>query len=68
MKGLEFYLEAYKELLTERSIGMAAGQIPWSSVQHYARVHGLNCEETDILLHHIRALEQVDFEFEESKK
>lgn len=68
MQGLEFYIEAYGELLTERSIGMAAGPIPWSSVQHYARVHGLNSDETDVLLHHMRALERADFEYEESKK
>ena len=68
MQGLQFYLDAYRELLTERSIGMAAGQIPWSSIQHYARVYGLDGDETEIFQSHIRTMERVDHEIEESKK
>ena len=40
-----FYWRAWRELDTERSIGMAAGPIPLSAIREYARDYGLNLRE-----------------------
>ena len=68
MPGLDFYLEAFGELQTERPIGMAAGQIPWYSVLIYAEHHGVDDpDEFDRFLKLIRAMEMVKMQHEKEK-
>lgn len=33
------FWEAFRELSTERQVGMSAGPIPWSSIQRYVQEH-----------------------------
>lgn len=67
MPGLDFYLQAYIDLLPDRQIGMAAGQIPWYNIKQYAMHHGINCpDEFDVLLRYIRVLETTHRTFEDS--
>lgn len=57
MEGLEFFLNAFYELTTCRSMGMGLGPIPWTSIANYASMW---CESEDFAkdLHfHIRALD-----------
>lgn len=68
LPGLEFYLQAYNELLHDRQIGMAAGSIPWSSIVAWAKLHGFDSpDEIDDLINHIRVMERTVREHEEEK-
>lgn len=68
LPGSDFYMTAYQELQTERSIGMALGPIPWSSIVSYAKSSGIT-DEDDIqdFLTIIRALERAADRFDNRK-
>lgn len=40
--GDEFYLSAFWDLCTERSIGMSVGPIPWNRIREYSEFAGLD--------------------------
>lgn len=66
---LDFYLSAYHELLSERQIGMAAGQIPWSKIVQWAYFHGLNDkDDIDTLIRYLRAMEAAAAKVAEKKE
>lgn len=68
LPGLDFYMQAYMELLPDRQIGMAAGMIPWYNIKQYACHHGVDCpNEFDRFLRYIRTLESTHRQFEDSK-
>lgn len=56
-QGLEFYLQAFFDLDSERNQGMGQGRIPWFSIQRYASFYALNEDERDRLNYYIRALD-----------
>lgn len=65
LPGLDFYMEAYIELLPDRQIGMAVGLIPWYNIKQYAIHHGVDCpNEFDKLRRYIRTLESYHRDFE----
>lgn len=65
--GLDVYFFAYQDLLSERQIGMGVGPIPWHCIHAWAVVNGItDLDEIDVLIHHVRALESADREFEEN--
>jgi hypothetical protein len=68
MPGLQFYMDAYRDLLTDRPIGLEPGPIPWSSIQRYGESCGFTQDETEVLKSHIRALENEDRAIENAKK
>lgn len=39
---LEFALECYNQLSTERAIGFSIGPIPWTSIMQWARMAGMD--------------------------
>jgi hypothetical protein len=45
LTGLEFYWKAFWELSSDRSLGMAEGPIPWSSLDRYAVRYDIFDEE-----------------------
>lgn len=55
--GLEFYIEAFWELHTCRSIGMDVGPIPWTAVQTYGTIHLDTAQEIFELHYLIRAMD-----------
>jgi hypothetical protein len=55
--GLEFYLQAFFDLSSDRSRGFDQGPIPWSSIISYASHYGLDYEETEELLFFVRRLD-----------
>jgi hypothetical protein len=66
MPGLDVYLTAYHELLHDRAIGMAAGTIPWSSMQRWAVVHGIDdIDDLAAFEDFLRELEAADRKFEQ---
>jgi len=69
LQGLGFYLNAYDQLQYDRPVGMSVGAIPWSSVINWCKLHRIyDINEIEIVLKYIRALENADRKFEESKK
>lgn len=66
--GLEFYIQAYVELIYDRQAGMTVGYIPWHIIKTYAEHHGITCpNEFDKFLRYIRALENTQRKFDEKK-
>lgn len=58
LPGLDIYLNAYNELQSDRSIGMAAGPIPWYSLIRWAEFHGMtDPDDVDVLIRYVRAME-----------
>jgi hypothetical protein len=54
-----WYLNAFYELSTNRSLGMSIGPIPWTAITEYATYHGLSRLTTDIFHIIIRALDNA---------
>lgn len=68
LPGLDFYMQAYRELLPDRQIGMAVGMIPWYNIKQYAAHHGVDCpNEFDRFLRYIRTLESAHRSFDDKK-
>lgn len=58
LDGLDIYLKAFQELLSDRTVGMAVGYIPWSSIHKWAVLHGFtDPEDIATFTRYIRALE-----------
>jgi hypothetical protein len=51
--GLEFYLDAFFDLDTERSHGMGWTRIPWSQIVQYGLFYNLDDEQMDDLVYFI---------------
>lgn len=60
--GLEIYVEAYADLVTERPGGMAVMPIPWSAIHRYARANDFTGVLYDELLYFIRAVDNAKLE------
>lgn len=68
MVGLGIYFDAYRDLITERSMGMSAGAIPWSAINHWAEIHGIrDIDDKSVLNSHVRAMEKASRDFEDAK-
>ena len=68
LPGLDFYFNAYKELQTERPIGMSVGPIPFSKIIYWAEFSGLsNQNDIDTLINHIREMEMAEAQFRKRK-
>lgn len=65
--GLEVYYEAFTELSTCRSIGMAMGPIPWSAINEYAARHGYVDQGFDYLVLMVRALDDTFLAYDRSE-
>jgi hypothetical protein len=72
LKHLIFYYEAFWDLDTERINGFGHGRIPWHSIVAYAMFYGLDDDQTDRLVTHIRTMDLAFLkklkEDEESRK
>lgn len=59
LPGSGFYLAAFWELNSDRPIGMAVAQIPFSAIDRFADRNGIEGEEFEFLVHMIRAMDAV---------
>ena len=57
--GLTLYYKAFWELHTCRPVGMSVGAIPWMAMADYARALGFDAEQTDLLFHHVRRMDDA---------
>lgn len=55
--GLEFYLQAFFDLDSERVQGLGPGRIPWSAMTRYAEHHGLMEDETEMLRYFLQYID-----------
>lgn len=58
-QGLEFYYHAFWALNSDRPLGFGEGLIPRTAVYDYSRHWGLDMEEIEDLMHHIREMDKV---------
>lgn len=58
--GLQFYLQAFFDLDSERSHGMAVTRIPRSKVREYAREFELDLDETEALTYFMAELDNAE--------
>lgn len=66
--GLEFYLGAFFDLNSERSVGMDLGPIPWRAVHEYGQWLRLTDEELEDLHYHVKALDEAYIEHQREKR
>jgi hypothetical protein len=60
LPGAVEYLDAFRELSTDRQIGMATGQIPSGAIDRYAMRHGLDDpDEFELFTQCVRAMDAV---------
>ena len=57
--GLYLYFDAFFDLNHERSHGMGLTFIPWSKIVNYAVFYEFDVDQTDRLLHHIKAMDSA---------
>jgi hypothetical protein len=57
--GTDFYMKAFEDLKTERSIGMGMGLIPWRAMIQYAVHVGLDGANTDNFVIIIKAMDHA---------
>jgi hypothetical protein len=65
--GLQFYLDAFFDLDSERTHGFSLTRIPWSAIVNYARATELDDQETDDLVYIIQAMDRAHLERLEKK-
>ena len=66
MTGLEFYLEAFRELGTTRGIGMGIGPIPFTAILQYSRLYDVDDFEEFLFL--IRQMDNCYLELEAKRQ
>lgn len=67
LPGLEMYYEAFSELSTCRSNGMAMGPIPWTAIDQYALRHGFEADGFEYLVRMVRALDDAFLAYSQKK-
>lgn len=65
--GLEAYYEAFTELSTCRTNGMAMGPIPWSAINEYAKRYDYTGEGFDYLVRMVRALDDTFLAYDKAE-
>ena len=58
-EGLQYVLESFFDLDSERHHGNGLMRIPWTSIVRYAKHHGFNYEETEDFVYLIRRMDSA---------
>lgn len=58
VEGDDFYLRAFRNLSTERQVGMSLGPIPHSKVREYGKTAGLDSDTLELFETAIRAMDE----------
>lgn len=68
LDGLNFYIQGYKDLKADRSIGMSVGKIPWSSIIKWCEIHDIHdINDKDSVIRYFRAMEDAEYDFDQGK-
>lgn len=65
--GLDYYLEIYLDLCSDKSVGFGEGPIPWTSLNEYAKRDKIEGEDFDRMVQLIRFVD-AEIMKEKSKK
>ena len=68
LPGDEFYIEAFFELSSCRSLGWGVGPIPWRDIVQYGRFYELEPDVLRMFIRVIRAMDTVYLEWEAKRK
>lgn len=68
LPGLQFYYQAFLDLSTCRSLGMAEGPIPWDAINIYAERHVLVEDDYDRFFTLIRAMDVAYLDYRDKKR
>jgi len=68
MPGDEFYLSAFFELSSCRSLGWKPGPIPWRDIIQYGEFHGLEWDVLKMFIQVIMAMDKAYLEWEAKRK
>lgn len=66
--GLIFIYEAFQELTSCRFLGMAEGPIPWTAVNTYCDVYGVDFDHKQDFFYLIRALDNTYLRFQSQRQ
>ena len=67
LAGLEFYIDAFIDLDTERSHAMGWTRIPWHSIVRYAEFYQLTEDQSDDLVYFVNKMDLAHIEELEKK-
>lgn len=67
LPGLEFYLEAYLDLCSDKQFGFGEGPVPWSAIDTYAKRYDIEGDDFDRLVNVIRAADAQILEAKQKK-
>ena len=56
-QGLQFYIEAFFELDSDRDFGEIPGRIPWTAIHAYSKANELDEDQTADLFYLVRQLD-----------
>lgn len=60
--GLDLYYDAFLDMNSCRASGMGIGQISWATIIEYSVAMQFSEEQTEDLMHHIRAMDHAYLE------
>ena len=67
--GLQLYRRAWRDLHSSRPIGMAGpGRIPWTAVNEWAKRHGVEGEQFDMLVECVEAQDEAYLAYIQEQK
>ena len=66
-EGMDFYIDAFYELGSERSIGFGEGPIPITAILRYAKHYDMTEEEESDLIFFIQALDICYLKYRDKK-
>lgn len=66
--GLMLYLVAFWDLDSCRPLGYGEGPIPWTTIEQYAQLNGIEGEQCEMLHYHVRQLDNTYLKHRASKR
>lgn len=66
-EGLDYYLDIYLDLCSDKSVGFGEGPIPWSAMDRYARRYNIEDEEFDRLVYIIKYVDSELMQYRQKK-
>lgn len=67
LPGLELFYAAFNDLHTCRPVGMAEGQIPWTTIDLYCERYDITGDQREDFFYHIRELDHAYLEHKSGK-
>jgi len=66
--GLQLFMVAFTDLSSSRPSGFGVAPIPWTAINSYCDVLGLEGEQREDVHHHVRELDETYMKWHNDKK